>query len=146
MSNNSRFSVSKLHPNLVRQLFFLSFLIFIGLVIISELYFMTGSFLGAVTLYVILMNPMKRLVILYKWKPWLAALILIVTTLILMIIPLAYMMSIAIQKLKPLIDNPSIIESVFQKISNYLIQNYQIEILNAANVQKISDQVLPVAF
>lgn len=139
------FSNFQIHPNIIRQLFFLAFLILLGLIILSELYFMVGAFLGAVTLYVILMHPMKYLIIIRRWRPWLSALFLMLVSLVIMVIPIAYMMKVAIEKLGPIIQDPSVIKEVFNKIHDYMMTNYNISILNAENVEKISDQVLPLA-
>ena len=57
------FSKTQIHPNTIRQIFFLALLIFIGLIIVKELYFMVGAFFWAITLYFILMYPLKYLVI-----------------------------------------------------------------------------------
>jgi predicted PurR-regulated permease PerM len=145
MSIKLSHSKFQIHPNVIRQLFFLAFLIFLGFIIISELYFMVGSFLGAVTLYVILMYPMKYLIIIRRWPAWIAALVLMILSLVIMVIPLVYMMTVAIEKIGPVIQEPTIINSAFDKIHAYLITNYQIDVLNADNVQKISGQVLPIA-
>ena len=139
------FSTSQIHPNTIRQFFFLSFLIFIGLIILMELYFMVGAFFGAVTLYVILMYPMKYLVIIWKWKPWIAALSLMVLSLVIMVIPLVYITTIAIDRIMPVIDNPAIINEVFNEVHQYLESNFQIDILKTENVEKISNQVIPFA-
>jgi len=139
------FSNSQIHPNTIRQFFFLSFLIFIGLIILMELYFMVGAFFGAVTLYVILMYPMKYLVIIWKWKPWIAALSLMVLSLVIMVIPLVYITTIAIDRIMPVIDNPAIINEVFNEVHQYLESNFQIDILKTENVEKISNQVIPFA-
>lgn len=145
MALKAALSKFQIHPNVIRQLFFLVFLIFLGYIIISELYFMVGSFLGAVTLYVILMYPMKYLIIIRRWSAWIAALVLMVLSLVIMVIPLVYMMTVAIEKIGPVIQDPTIINSAVDKINVYLITNYQIDVLNAENVQKISGQVLPMA-
>jgi predicted PurR-regulated permease PerM len=145
MSIKAAFGKFQIHPNVIRQLFFLAFLIFLGFIIISELYFMVGSFLGSVTLYVILMHPMKYLIIIRRWPAWVAALVLMLLSLVIMVIPLAYMMTVAINKIGPVVQDPAMINSVFDKINVYLITHYQIDILNADNVQKISGQVLPIA-
>ncbi len=110
-----------------------------------ELYFMVGAFFGAVTLYVILMYPMKYLVIIWKWKPWIAALSLMVLSLVIMVIPLVYITTIAIDRIMPVIDNPAIINEVFNEVHQYLESNFQIDILKTENVEKISNQVIPFA-
>ncbi len=145
MGIKAGFSVHQIHPNTIRQIFFLALLIFIGFIILNELYFMMGAFLGAVTLYVILMYPMKYLVIIWRWKAWLAAISLMIFSLIIMVIPLVYMTTVAIDKIVPFIENPEIINDVFNKVHEYLDTNFQIDILKTENVQKISNQVIPFA-
>jgi predicted PurR-regulated permease PerM len=145
MGLNAGFTKYQIHPNTIRQVLFLSLLIVLGYIIFRELYFMLSAFFGAVTLYVILMSSMKKLVIVSKWKPWIAALFLMVVSLIIMVIPLIYMTSVAIDRLMPVIDNPAIITEVFNKLHEYLFTNFGIDILKSENVEKISSQVIPFA-
>lgn len=60
-----------------RQLLFLSLLILIGVVILKELSFIIGSFLGAITIYMLFRPWQYRLVDKYHWRPWLASLLLV---------------------------------------------------------------------
>lgn len=60
-----------------RQLLFLGVLIAIGLVVLNELSFVIGSFLGAITLYLLVKPWRHALVKRYRWKPWLASLALV---------------------------------------------------------------------
>lgn len=135
----------QIHPNTIRQIFFLSILIFLGIIILKELYFMVGAFFGSVTLYVILMYPMKYMVVIWRWKAWIAALTLMVLSLVIMVIPLVYMTSVAIDRIMPVIENPAIINEVFSQVNQYLMTNFQIDILKTENVEKISSQVIPFA-
>jgi predicted PurR-regulated permease PerM len=134
---------SHFHPNAVRQVFFLALLIGIGLLIFKELYFLIGSFLGAVTLYVILLYPLKLLTIKYNWPSWLAALLLMIISLVIMILPLAYMTLTAIDLVKPIIDEPNRIKNVFDQLHDFLQTNYNIDVFKPENVAKITDQVIP---
>lgn len=132
-----------IHPNIVRQVFFLALLIIMGFVIVNELYFLIGALLGAVTLYVILMHRMKYMAIILRWNPTLAALMLMLLSFIVMIIPLAYMGKVAIDKISPVISNPELINDAFMRIHEYLLREYNIDALNQENVQKISERVIP---
>ena len=138
----SRFQIA---PNIIRQLLFISVLLILGIVILKELYFMVGAFLGAITLYVILMYPMKYLTIYKRWPAWIAALCLMLASLIVMVIPIIYLVSVAIEKLQPIIENPSIINEKFNDVHQFLFTNYNIDILKAENVSKISGQIVPMA-
>ncbi|MBK8346181.1 MAG: AI-2E family transporter [Saprospiraceae bacterium] len=139
------FSKTQIHPNTIRQIFFLALLIFIGLIIVKELYFMVGAFFGAITLYVILMYPLKYLVIIKGWKAPLAAIVLMLLSLVIMVLPLIYMTTVAVEKVTPIIENPAIINDVVNQVHQYLFTNFQIDILKSDNVQKISNQILPFA-
>ncbi len=134
---------SSVHPNTVRQLFFLALLIFMGLLIVKELYFLLAAFLGAVTLYVILLYPMKLLTIKYSWPSWLAALALMISSLIIMVLPLVYLGSIAVDKIGPLIMNPQLLTDVFDQMHNFLLTNYGIEVFKSENIDKITEHVIP---
>lgn len=60
-----------------RQLLFLAVLITLGLIILGQLAFFVGSFLGAITLYVVLRPLLFKLTEKRRWKPWLASLVLV---------------------------------------------------------------------
>lgn len=145
MTDNRSFLGNQINPNVIRQLLFLGILFFIGYLIVNGLYFMVSSFLGAITFYVILMWPMKYLVIIKKWMPWLAALVLMLLSLVIMVIPFIYLTTVAISKLLPVVNNPTIINDVFKTIHEYLLLHYNIDILNADNVQSLSGQIVPIA-
>jgi predicted PurR-regulated permease PerM len=139
------FYKSQIHPNTIRQIFFLALLIFIGLIIVRELYFMIGSFFGAITLYIILMHSMKYLVIIRRWKSWVAALSLMLLSLIIMVIPFIYMTKMAIERILPVINDPSVLKDVVNRVHQYLYNQFQIDLLNSDNADKISSQILPFA-
>ncbi|HMT34267.1 MAG: AI-2E family transporter [Bacteroidetes bacterium] len=134
-----------IHPNRIRQILFLSLILLLGIVIFKELYFMLSALLGAITLYVIMRNWMIHLVTKYKMKRWLAALSLILLSFVVLVIPIAWMGSVAFNKVKPIFQNPEIINTVFEQIHQYLIVNFNIDILNKENVAKLTNQIMPMA-
>ena len=137
--------INQIHPNKIRQLFFLSVIILLFIVISKELYSMLSAFLGAITLYALLRNLMIQLVIKYHFKKWLASLLLILFTLIVIILPSIWIVSISIEKLQPIINNPTLFNQSFEKIHIYLIQKAHIDILNADNIAKINAFVIGYA-
>ncbi len=60
-----------------RQLLFLGFLILMGAVMFKQLAFFIGSFLGAITFYVVFRGLLFRMVEKHRWKPWLASLVIV---------------------------------------------------------------------
>ncbi|MBK7692389.1 MAG: AI-2E family transporter [Bacteroidetes bacterium] len=136
---------SYIHPNRIRQILFLAVLIFLGIILYKELYFLLSSLFGAITLYVIMRNWMIKMITRFKMKKWLAALLLMLVSFVVLIIPVAWMVSVAYNKIQPFFQNPEIVNNVFEQIHHYLIKNYQIDILNKDNVAKINGQIMPLA-
>lgn len=134
----------QIHPNKIRQFFFLIVLIGLGLVIANEMFFMLGAFLGAVTLYVLMRNTMIKLIIDYKWKKPLAALALILLSFVVLVIPFIYMGTVLVEKISPIVQDPSLIESKFIQINNYLIEKTKFNILENFNFSAINGKVFAI--
>lgn len=137
--------IHQIHPNKIRQILFISVLILLGLLLAKEMYFMLGAFLGATTLYVLLRNGMIFLVAQKKWKKWLAALTLMLISFVLLVVPLAWMASVMYDKVKPFIQDPNRVNSILEQIHQYLIQKFDIDVLNKDNVAKLNNMLLPIA-
>lgn len=129
---------TQIHPNKIRQLFLLSVIILLFILISQELYSMLGAFLGAITLYVLLRNMMIKLVVSYNMKKWLASLSLIIISLIIIVLPSIWIVSSSIKKVQPLLNNPTLLNESFEKIHIYLLQKFNIDILNQENITKIN--------
>lgn len=143
MGEENKTSV-QIPDNIIRQIFFLAVLILLGWVLFKELYFMMSAFLGAITLYVILLHPIKYLVIVKKWRPWLAALILILLSLVILVVPVIYLTSAVVGRIMPYVNDPQIINDTFEKVHTYLTFKFNIDILTGDNIQKISEQIIPI--
>jgi len=129
---------TQIHPNKIKQLFLLSIIILLFILIAQELYSMLGAFLGAITLYVLLRNMMIKLVMSYNMKKWLAALLLIIISLLIIVLPSIWIVSTSIKKVQPLLNNPTLLNETFEKINTYLLQKFNIDILNQDNITKIN--------
>jgi len=130
------------NANIIRQVFFLLIILMIGWVILVELYFVFAGFLGAVTLYLILLDWMKNLVEVRKWPRWLAAVVLILLTLVVIIIPIVYLVSLFIERILPFIQDQTMITNSFNQINQYLVSNYQLDLLKEENVNKIVNEII----
>ncbi len=136
---------NKINPNIIRQGLFLVFLLFLGIIILKEMYFMLGAFLGAITLYVLMRPAMLKLIINRKWKKWIAALFMMLISVILLIIPLGWLTTYAINTIRPLIQNPEVINHTFQQINNYLTQHLSLDILSPKNLSSLNNALLGFA-
>ena len=137
--------LNQIHPNKIRQILFITVLLGLGITIAMEMFFMLGAFLGAVTLYVLMRNLMIRLVVDYKWRQPLAALMLMLVSLILLVIPVAWLASVVVDTLSPVIDDPKIVTRTFEQINIYLVQKLKLNILSAKNIAIINEKLMSMA-
>ncbi len=69
--------ITKKNNAFFRQLLFLAILIAMGAVMVKQLAFFLGSFLGAVTFYIVFRKPVFQLIERHRWPAWLAALVIV---------------------------------------------------------------------
>jgi Predicted permease len=129
---------TQLHPNKIRQFLWIAIIVMMGIVIVKEMYFMLGAFLGAITFYVVFRHWMILLVVQYRWKKWLAALLMIFVSLAIIILPIAWITSVGLDRLQPFIQNPTYLNQVSEKIHNYLLQEYNLDIITKEQVSKVN--------
>ena len=135
----------QIHPNNIRQILFLALLILVGYVIGKELVSFLGAFLGALTLYVLLIGTMRKLVIALKCPTALIALLLMLASFIILVLPVIWMGFVITEKASPFIQNPQIILDAVNAINTYLIDKFNIHILDQQNIEKITGQLIPIA-
>lgn len=96
--------MEKLSASLLKQIVLLIVIIFIGIEILVQLkYFIPGLF-GAITLYVLYRNWYYRLIEQKKWKKWAAALVLILGSIILVVLPIFSVIKVLIPRITAAID------------------------------------------
>ncbi len=80
------------NPEKVRQFFFLAILVLMGSLLFTRLQGFLPSFLGAVTFYVLMRKYMK-LLLLRKWKTWAAAMILMLLSFLIIMLPVFFIVN-----------------------------------------------------
>ena len=128
---------NQIHPQTIRQVLLLGCLLVLGFLLSSEMYFMLGAFLGAFALYVLLRIPMFHLVFTRRWNRSLSALLLILLSLAVIVMPLAWVVNVVVDALKPLVQDTSQLERAVHSIDQYLHDRYGIDILSNEIMQKI---------
>ncbi|TAD82525.1 MAG: AI-2E family transporter [Bacteroidetes bacterium] len=126
-----------IHPNKIRQILMLALVLALGFVLYGEMAFMLSAFLGAVALYMLLRRAMFKMVFGWKWRSWIAALLLVLGSLVLVVMPFVFVINILIKKLTPFIEDQSQITDAIKRIEGYLSTRFHIEILSDVNVEKI---------
>ncbi|HEY1023419.1 MAG TPA: AI-2E family transporter [Flavisolibacter sp.] len=84
--------------NLLKQVFFIALILFLGIVLARELWFFFSAFLGAVTFYVLFRKRMFYLVEVRKWRPAMAAVVLMLLSFFVILVPLGLLGNILYSK------------------------------------------------
>ena len=138
----------QLSPGLIRQLFVLLSIVLLGYLIIEELMPYFSGILGAITMYVIFKNLMKRLVR-YGFKHWLAATIIIIISIVIIIIPVSLIILLLSSKIQKAVANSeevmAIIKSKVLEIEQYVGFNLSTELNTKEITSWISNQIQGLA-
>jgi predicted PurR-regulated permease PerM len=123
----------------IRQIFLLLFITTLGMLIFWQLRIFVPAFLGSYTLYILLRRWMFALVYRFKWRKGLAALCLLVFTMVVILIPLNGLIRMLTKEILPNIQKmPQIWQSVEVFVHN-LEQQYGIEILTQENLRSLAN-------
>ena len=136
---------NSIHPHIIRQMIFLGLIVALIIFLARELHFLIVPGLGAITLYVLLRNIMIHLVERYKWKKWLAALTIILLTMVIIMVPLAWLINFGYSKIYGVIQHPEVFKSSFTNITNYINRQFSINIIDSEYVTKLNNFLLDIA-
>ncbi|MGZ8538314.1 MAG: AI-2E family transporter [Flavisolibacter sp.] len=101
MTNNT------IDNNLLRQIFFIALILFLGIVLFRELWFFTSAFLGAVTFYVVMRDRMFYLTEKKGWKPVTAAWVLMLLSFFVILVPIGVLGNILYSKISYVVTHSS---------------------------------------
>lgn len=85
--------------NVLKQIFFIAVLLFLGIVLARELWFFFSAFLGAVTFYVLMRQRMFRMVEKKGWRPSRAAIVLMLLSFFVILVPIGLLGNILYSKI-----------------------------------------------
>ena len=101
--------MEKIKTNLIKQVVLLILITFIGIEIIVQLKYFLPGFFGAITLYVLYRSWYYQLIEQKKWKKWAAALLLILGSIILVVLPFFSIIKVLIPRINHAIDQAPMI-------------------------------------
>ena len=104
----------------VYQFILIGLILIFGWVLWKQLYFLFPSFLGALSLYILLKKPMFWLINEKHLKDWLAATLLMLATVLIIAIPVWFIIKLAFVKIEPLVSSPDFFTDVFKQINAYM--------------------------
>ena len=110
--------------NHLRQVLLLGLIILLGGMLITELYIFLPGFLGGVTLYILLRKWYEKLTVQKKWPKGLTALFFIISTIIVISVPIYFTVLLVSPKIYSLINNQQAVvtslEIISKKIATYI--------------------------
>lgn len=122
----------------IRQISFYILLVFLAVFLFLELKSFLPALLGAITFYVLMRNRMQRWVHVKKWKPGLAATVLLLLSFVIVLLPVGLFINIITAKVSYVIGHSNhVIETLRAAIATQE-HKYNIEILNDENTKKFS--------
>ncbi|MFO8148278.1 MAG: AI-2E family transporter [Bacteroidota bacterium] len=140
--------MDKLRPSLVRQLFVLMLIIFLGILIFKEIIPYFSGVLGAITLYVILKKWMGKLLS-WGWNRSLAAAVLMIGSFIGILIPISLIVFMLSSKIgKAVANSEKVIKAIkdqTNKVEEYFGYNLSSSIDSSAITNWISTNLQSLA-
>jgi predicted PurR-regulated permease PerM len=128
-------------PEKVRQFFFIVILGILGLVLFTYLKSFISSFLGAVTFYVLMRKYMKNM-LLKKWKPAGAALLLMLVSFLIIMLPVIVLIDSVSSKVGYVINHTTEITASLVVFLKNIESRLGYHFLNVETVRNLSGMVL----
>ena len=132
--------MKKLSPSLVRQIFVLLLIAFLGILIFKEIIPYLSGVLGAVTLYVLMRKWMNKLVV-RGWKKSYAAVLLMIASFIGILIPIALIVIMLTSKIgKAVANSEKVVNAVKEQITK-IEENVGYKISNNIDSESITSWI-----
>ena len=139
-------STNTISSNLLRQVFFIAAIVFLGIVLFEELWFFASAFLGSVTFYVIMRKRMFYLTENRKWKNSTAAWILMLLSFFVILVPIGILGNIIYSRISDIVVNSGQYLNSLKSLANQFKEKTGYEIINASAINQLGPfiaQLLP---
>ena len=130
-----------IHQNRIRQVFFLVIIALLGILLFLELYSFIPALLGAITLYVLLHKWMFFLTEKKKWRKGGTALLLILFSMIVILLPVGLLINMLSSKISYAIQHSSELVEALKKVAHNIEQQYDITIVSDQNINKLGTTI-----
>jgi predicted PurR-regulated permease PerM len=132
--------------NLLRQIFFIILILFLGIVLFRELWFFLSASLGSVTFYVIMRERMFYLTEKKGWKHSSAAWVLMLLSFFVILVPIGVLANISYSKISYIVAHSSELLSSLKIAAQNIKEKIGYEIINPNNINLLGPyiaQLLP---
>jgi len=135
MNNNT------IDSNLLRQIFFIAIIIFLGIVLFKELWFFLSSFLGAVTLYIMMRERMFYLTERKGWKPSRAAWVLMLLSFFVILVPIGLLGNILYSKISYVVTHSTELMNSLKHAAAQIKEKIGYQIIDPQTIDKLGPYI-----
>jgi len=133
--------MAQIAPKIIRQIFILLLILLLGSLIFREMLPYLSGVLGAVTFHILLRKLMAKLVNNYKWKPWVAAIVLMIASFFIILIPITGIVLMLGNKVSEAAKNSEkVINAIKQQIST-IEDNFGLDINASIDTQSVTNWI-----
>jgi predicted PurR-regulated permease PerM len=122
----------------LRKVSFFIFLVFTAIIFIKELAMFIPAFLGALTLYSLLKQPLQWIIKKYKINVTLAVLLLLLATVVVIVLPFLFSFQLLYNKLGTAVNNYNTVLVAADNLLTKIEEKYKIEILSQENITNVT--------
>jgi predicted PurR-regulated permease PerM len=130
-------SKNTIDSNLLRQIFFIVFILFLGVVLVRELWFFFSAFLGSVTFYVVMRKRMFFLTENKKWKKTTAAWVLMLLSFFVILVPIGLLGNIMYSKISYLATHSSELLQNLKNFAAQLKEKIGYDVINVGSINQL---------
>lgn len=127
--------------NRVRQVIFIIVILLLALVLFQQLYTFLPALLGAITLYILLHRIMLYLTEKRKWKKGLTAILLMLASIIIILLPIGLLVNLLASKVNYAIQHSSELVEALRKLVHNTEQQFDVRVLSDENINKMGDAI-----
>jgi predicted PurR-regulated permease PerM len=132
--------------NLLRQIFFIILILFLGIVLFRELSFFLSAFLGSTTFYVIMRDRMFYLTEKRGWRPSTAAWVLMLLSFFVILVPIGLLGNILYSKISYMVTHSAELLASLKKAADDIRQKIGYQVINPTAINQLGPylgQLLP---
>jgi predicted PurR-regulated permease PerM len=127
--------------NRVRQIFFIIIILLLGILLFMQLYSFVPAVLGAITLYALLRKWMFYLTIKKKWRQGWTALLLMIISFIIILLPIGLLANMLSSKVSYAIQHSAELTAALKKVITNIETRFDIVLASEENINKIGDTI-----
>jgi predicted PurR-regulated permease PerM len=135
MNNNT------IDTNLLRQIFFIALIVFLGIILFRELNFFFSAFLGAVTFYIMMRERMFYLVEKKGWKRPGAAWVLMLLSFFIILVPIGLLGNILYAKISYVVSHSAELLNSLKSTSAQLSSKMGYKIIDPNSIDKLGTRL-----